>query len=57
MLNRLYAAIMAQANAGGIKGNLLKHAIEVKLENFRKTGSYTHAFYDRIVFSKVCRQL
>lgn len=53
VLNRIYAAIMAQANSGGLKANLLKHAINTKIANFRATGVYTHPVYDRIVFSKL----
>jgi hypothetical protein len=34
-------------------GALLKRAIDTKVENFKKTGQYTHAVYDALVFRKV----
>lgn len=55
VLNRIHQAIMAQVLAGGLKGNLLKRAIDTKVENFKKTGAMTHALYDALVFKKVRR--
>lgn len=52
-LNKIYAAIAAQASAPGLKGKLLRHAIDTKIANFRATGAVTHPVYDRLVFSKV----
>lgn len=52
-LNKIYAAIAAQASAPGLKGKLLRHAIDTKIANFRETGAVTHPVYDRLVFSKV----
>lgn len=40
-------------SAGGLKGALLTRAVNTKLENWRKTGSVTHAVYDALVFRKV----
>lgn len=34
-------------------GKLVRTAVETKLANLKQTGSWTHAFYDRLVFNKV----
>ena len=51
--NRIHAAVMAQIDAGGLKGALLKHAVDVKLKNWREKGQVTHPIYDALVFRKV----
>ncbi|KAF9777881.1 hypothetical protein BJ322DRAFT_1094908 [Thelephora terrestris] len=56
LLNRIYQTIMAAANAPGLKGALLRRAIQVKLERLEATGVDTHPLWDRLVFKKV-RQL
>ncbi|KAH7107805.1 long-chain-fatty-acid-CoA ligase [Auriculariales sp. MPI-PUGE-AT-0066] len=53
VLNKIYAGIMAQTKAPGLKGALLRQAIKSKLENYRATGNTDHAFWDRVVFRKV----
>lgn len=53
VLNRIHQAIMAQINAGGVKGSLLSRAINAKVDHYRKTGEVTHRVYDALVFRKV----
>lgn len=53
VLNRIHQAIMAQVAAGGLKGALLKKALDAKIAHYEKTGQTTHAFYDAVVFRKV----
>jgi long-chain acyl-CoA synthetase len=53
LLNRIYQTIMAAANAPGLKGALLRRAIQVKLERLEATGVDTHPLWDRLVFKKV----
>lgn len=36
-----------------ILAKLLRHALSVKIAHHDKTGEVTHAFYDRLIFSKV----
>lgn len=50
---RINAAIKTQLAAGGLKGALLKKAVDAKLENWRTTGQVTHRLYDALVFRKV----
>ncbi|TCD68839.1 hypothetical protein EIP91_009553 [Steccherinum ochraceum] len=53
VMNRVVSAAMAASKAGGIKGALFNRALQVKMANFHKNGSTTHAFWDRLVFSKI----
>jgi long-chain acyl-CoA synthetase len=53
VLNRIHQAVMAQIQAGGVKGALLQKALTTKIENFRRTGEVTHRLYDALVFRKV----
>lgn len=41
----------------GIKGWLMRKALAAKKENYAADGSYTHCFYDKVVFSKVRERL
>lgn len=50
---RINAAIKTQLAAGGLKGALLKKAVDTKLHNWRTTGEVTHRLYDALVFRKV----
>jgi long-chain acyl-CoA synthetase len=50
---RINAAIKTQLAAGGLKGALLKKAVDAKLHNWRTTGEVTHRVYDALVFRKV----
>jgi len=50
---RINAAIKTQLAAGGLKGALLKKAVDAKLHNWRTTGQVTHKVYDALVFRKV----
>jgi hypothetical protein len=51
--DRINAAIKTQLAAGGLKGALLKKAVDAKLHNWRTTGQVTHRVYDALVFRKV----
>ena len=53
VLNRIAAQIQTQMEAPGLKGYLLRSAVESKLKHYEETGSVTHAFWDRLVFRKV----
>lgn len=53
VFNRIAGQIMAQVDGPGLKGKLLRTALAAKLANHDKYGTVTHAFYDRLVFSKV----
>jgi acyl-CoA synthetase (AMP-forming)/AMP-acid ligase II len=50
---RINAAIKTQLAAGGLKGALLKKAVDAKLHKWRTTGEVTHKLYDALVFRKV----
>ncbi|KAI0079971.1 acetyl-CoA synthetase-like protein [Panus rudis PR-1116 ss-1] len=53
VLNRIYQAITAAANAPGLKGALFNRALQTKLERLKTTGINKHAFWDRLVFRKI----
>ncbi|WRT65995.1 uncharacterized protein IL334_002946 [Kwoniella shivajii] len=53
VFNRIHAAVKTQMDAGGLKGALLKKAVDAKLHNWRTTGSVTHPLYDALVFRKI----
>lgn len=53
VFNRIAGLISAQADGPGLKGKLLRTAINAKLANHDKDATLTHAFYDRLVFRKV----
>ena len=40
-------------NEPGIKGWLMRAGLSSKLASMQYDGSFTHCFYDRLVFSKV----
>ena len=45
---------MLAAQAPGIKGALFRTALDAKIKRLHATGDNTHAFWDRLVFKKVC---
>lgn len=51
--NRINAAVMIQMKEPGLKGALLRKAVQTKLANFRATGAITHRLYDTLVFRKL----
>jgi len=53
VLNRVYQAAMLAGDIPGLRGNLFRKAVAVKLERLRTTGDNTHAFWDKLVFRKV----
>ncbi|KAG6874279.1 hypothetical protein C0995_001504 [Termitomyces sp. Mi166 len=53
VLNRVYQAAMAGGNVPGLKGNLFRKAIQVKLDKLHTTGDPTHFFWDKLVFRKI----
>lgn len=58
LLNRIYARIASQTiEAPGITGVIARKAVAAKLENLNNGGTYTHAFWDRIIFNKVKQAL
>ena len=58
LLNRIYARIASQTiEAPGITGVIARKAVATKLENLNNGGTYTHAFWDRILFNKVKQAL
>ncbi|KAE8212010.1 hypothetical protein CF327_g4318 [Tilletia walkeri] len=57
VMNRIASLVNQQANGPGLKAKLLKHALEVKYANFDRDGTIHHAFYDRLIFSKVAAVL
>lgn len=53
VLNRVFQAAMAGGNVPGLKGNIFRKAVAVKMEKFKTTGDQTHMLWDRLVFRKV----
>ncbi|KAK0553014.1 medium-chain fatty acid-CoA ligase faa2 [Tilletia horrida] len=53
VINRIASLVWQQAEGAGLKAKLLKHALDVKVQNYERDGSIHHAFYDKLVFSKV----
>lgn len=51
--NRLHSAIKIQMDTPGLKGALLRRAVNTKLANFRSTGEIHHRVYDALVFRKL----
>jgi long-chain acyl-CoA synthetase len=56
VLNRIYQAAMLAGDVPGLRGNLFRKAVAVKLERLRTTGDNKHAFWDKLVFRKVSQQ-
>lgn len=54
VLNRVYQSAMAAGNVPGLKGALFRAAVRAKLDQYHATGVSTHAFWDALVFRKVC---
>ncbi|KAJ3097740.1 Long chain acyl-CoA synthetase 7 peroxisomal [Physocladia obscura] len=54
LLNRIYERIIIGAESGSaFKKSLFQRAVDAKLANYKASGQLTHAFWDRLVFSKV----
>jgi long-chain acyl-CoA synthetase len=54
LLNVIYSKLKARFDTeGGLAGYLMRNGIEAKLANIKATGSFSHCFYDKLVFSKV----
>jgi len=52
--NRFYDVIQSQFRAAtGMKKKIIDRAVAAKVDGFNKTGSTTHALYDKLVFGKV----
>ena len=58
LLNVIYGKLKAKFdNEGGLTGYLMRSAIASKLANIKANGSFTHCFYDMLVFKKVNARL
>jgi len=57
LLNKIYQAANVAGDVPGLKGNIFRKAVAVKLQNLRTTGQLAHALWDRIVFRKIQRVL
>ena len=58
LYNRLFDAVSsAIEQAGGLKAALYNRGMAAKKANFERTGKVTHAFWDKLVFSKVAARL
>lgn len=53
VFNRIAAQIQFQVDGPGLKGKLLRTAVNAKIANHDEDASVTHAVWDRIVFKKV----
>ena len=53
VLNRIAGQIETQLEAPGLKGFMLRRAVNAKIKNYDETGAITHPFWDRLVFRKV----
>ncbi|KAG0298450.1 hypothetical protein BGZ98_000209 [Dissophora globulifera] len=54
LLNRIYAKVYAATvEAPGLKGVLVKKALQTKLTNLKAGKGLTHPLWDRLIFSKV----
>ena len=54
LFNRIYGRIQDKLKlATGCKGKLVASAVAAKRANLKSTGSVTHCFYDKLVFSKM----
>ena len=54
VLNKIYQGIVIAGDVPGFRGAIFRKAVAVKLERFRATGDCLHAFWDKLVFRKVC---
>jgi long-chain acyl-CoA synthetase len=53
VFNRIASQIQIQVDGPGLKGSLLRTAVNAKLHYHDQDGSVNHAFWDRVVFKKV----
>lgn len=58
LLNVIYSRLKEKFDSEpGMTGYLMRSAIAAKLANIKSSGSFTHCFWDKIVFSKVRARL
>ena len=53
VLNRVYQAALIASKEQNLKGFLLRTALDTKIKQLRKTGEFSHPFWDKLVFQKV----
>ena len=53
LFNRMYGKIQDKLKeATGLKGSFAKRAVNSKLDSLRRNGTFTHKFYDALLFNK-----
>ena len=58
LFNRIYSKLVdGTVKAPGVRGLLFRRAVATKLANMKAGQGLRHAFWDRLLFSKVCALL